>query len=158
MHPKAFSNKSRDVEESLIFDACLAKGIPMVGICRGGQFLNVKSGGRMYQHVTNHCGDHYLICKDTGQRMIVSSTHHQMMRPSNSGYVIAHAQEGGVRESVSAASGINSSIASKQEEDCEVVFYAKTKCLCFQPHPEFLNADYETMTSFFFECIKNYLL
>ena len=157
-HPKSSINPFRDKYESTIFESCLSEGIPMVGICRGGQFLNVKSGGKMYQHVTNHIGDHIMVCRDTDKRILVSSTHHQMMRPSNAGYILAYANQGGVRENMSNINGINTSLASKQEEDCEVVYYANTKCLCFQPHPEFRDDEYDDMRDFFFDCIKTYLV
>ena len=60
VHPLTFSSVRRDEKEKAIFDACCERNLPMVGICRGGQFLNVMSGGKMYQHVTNHTRQHYV--------------------------------------------------------------------------------------------------
>src|SRR5690242_167619 len=53
-------NRLRDQKEKLIFDAALEREIPMVGICRGGQALNVFNGGKMWQHVNNHCRSHVI--------------------------------------------------------------------------------------------------
>ncbi|MNW00991.1 hypothetical protein D3C71_1965620 [compost metagenome] len=39
------------------------------------------------------------------------------------------------------------------EPDTEVVAYATTKCLCFQPHPEFFRADHECF-KYYFDCIN----
>lgn len=72
-----------------------------VGICRGAQFLNIMSGGRMWQHVDGHTRDH-LVCRyvfDTNDHKVcrdmkqykVTSTHHQMMIPGEGGYEIGHA-------------------------------------------------------------------
>lgn len=40
--------------------------IPMVGICRGAQFLNVMAGGKMIQHVEGHAihGTHEIVVTD----------------------------------------------------------------------------------------------
>lgn len=111
---------------------------PMVGICRGGQFLNVMSGGTMFQHVNNHAiiGTHPATGKD-GEEIEVSSTHHQLMRPSLRGEVLLTANR-----------QTTSRIYWNVEKDCfsedthpiadvECVFYEHTNSLCFQPHPEF---------------------
>ncbi len=44
-------NKARDEKEVLIFEMAKKHGIPMTGICRGSQFLNVMCGGTMVQHL-----------------------------------------------------------------------------------------------------------
>lgn len=109
--------------------------VPKVGICRGGQLLNVMSGGSMWQHVDGHCpaGDsHPMIDLLFSRESIpVTSYHHQMMIKGPDGYVLAAAQE---------AKNFESADPSKQklkhEYDPEVLWYPKTKSLCFQPHPE----------------------
>lgn len=42
-------NKRRDEEEGKIYGAALANDIPILGICRGHQLLNVLQGGTLYQ-------------------------------------------------------------------------------------------------------------
>ena len=153
-HPQSYCSLERDSIESKLFNVALKLEKPMVGICRGGQFLNVMSGGKMYQHVTNHCRSHLLVDGELGTSVYVSSTHHQMMRPSGDAIVVATADEGGYKEHME--NGIINRVTD--EDDVEVVFYPKTRCLCFQPHPEFDNPIYEDMRAYFFMLINRYLL
>src|SRR5512138_3194140 len=60
-HIRTYSNPLRDSVEKSIFNVFMEKEIPMLGICRGGQFLNCMSGGKMYQHVSNHTCDHDMM-------------------------------------------------------------------------------------------------
>lgn len=53
-HPYTGFNKQRDAVEKQIFHHAIHEGIPCVGICRGGQFLNVMHGGKLWQHVHGH--------------------------------------------------------------------------------------------------------
>jgi putative glutamine amidotransferase len=47
-------NVPRDQFESMVFDLLAAKKVPVLGICRGMQFVNVKMGGKVKQHVEGH--------------------------------------------------------------------------------------------------------
>jgi GMP synthase-like glutamine amidotransferase len=152
-HPETYNSVRRDEEEQKIFKAAIRAHIPMVGICRGAQFLNVMSGGRMYQHVEKHTQSHYITDIQTGEVVYVSSTHHQMMMPSGDGVLIASTRLGGSREWY--AGEIFKRDVS--DEDIEVVYYPATNCLCFQPHPEFTGAAYDGMTAYFEKCVKTYL-
>lgn len=143
----------RDEYEGRIAAKCLEHNIPMVGICRGGQFLNVFSGGRMYQHVEGHTRPHSITDVETGETVYVSSTHHQMIMPSSDALLVATAALGGSRE------WFDGHVAKKDisKEDIEVVYYAKTKALCFQPHPEFNSPEYEGMKKYFAGLLVKYL-
>ncbi|MCS0636156.1 gamma-glutamyl-gamma-aminobutyrate hydrolase family protein [Streptomyces sp. LP05-1] len=46
----------RDVWELALIDAALAAGVPVLGICRGMQLLNVALGGTLLQHLDGHTG------------------------------------------------------------------------------------------------------
>lgn len=146
-------NIRRDMEEKSIFDQAYALNIPMVGICRGAQFLNVMSGGRMYQHVEGHTRSHYITDVQTGEQVYVSSTHHQMMMPSPEAVLVASSTLGGSRE------WFDGQVAKRDvaKTDIEVVYYLRTNCLCFQPHPEFERAEYEGMKHYFASCMAMYL-
>lgn len=141
----SYNDVYRDEKEKRLFEFCLENKIPMVGICRGGQFLNVMSGGKMYQDVTNHGGSHYLVDEETGETVYVSSTHHQMMLPNDESAIII-AKSRGVR---SHREWYFNNIRKRDENDegIEVVYYTHTNCLCFQPHPEF--DGYPGMTNYF---------
>lgn len=146
-HHTTYSDPQRDAFEKAIFERCVELELPMVGICRGGQFLNVMSGGSMWQDVDNHGihGTHMLFDLVTGAVVDVSSTHHQMMRPSGSGQVIAVASESSRRENIYSIEGTFS-------DDVEVVLYRNTKSLCFQPHPEY--PGFKACQEYFFELLK----
>ncbi|MCT9081218.1 gamma-glutamyl-gamma-aminobutyrate hydrolase family protein, partial [Streptomyces fulvoviolaceus] len=40
--------------ELALVDAALAAGVPLLGICRGMQLLNVALGGTLVQHISGH--------------------------------------------------------------------------------------------------------
>lgn len=150
LRPKTYCSQRRDLEEAGYFAFAQRCSIPMAGICRGGQFLNVMNGGKMYQHVDGHATgrNHILFDRFTSKYCNVTSTHHQMMIPHYSGEVIAIANESKVKESYD-------SVFLANEADVEVVYYDNTKSLCFQPHPEFYNAD--STRDYYFELINRYL-
>jgi gamma-glutamyl-gamma-aminobutyrate hydrolase PuuD len=163
--PLATTNFSRlrDQKESLIFDACLEREIPMVGICRGGQFLNVKNGGKMWQHVKNHCGSHIARIEvppfnkgkkdqDLRRTIEVTSTHHQMMIPTEDAVILATALVATEKSNVAYTKiGI-----TEDDPDTEVCAYPDTNSLCFQPHPEMHSATPECI-DFFEECLDNWI-
>lgn len=152
-HPYTYSDPYRDAREQRLFNEAFARNIPMVGICRGGQLLNVLSGGRMYQHVTGHGGSHNIIDEATGETILVTSTHHQMIMPSENGQLIAFALNGGTREWMEG----EVIKLEKSDKDNEVVWYHETRSLCFQPHPEYNQGseEYGRMRSYFFQLIDN---
>ncbi len=152
-HALTGNHIERDQEEMKLFKLCQDNQIPVVGICRGAQFLNVMSGGRMYQHVEKHTRSHYIVDAVTGETVYVSSTHHQMMMPSPDALLVATAALGGERE------WFDGSIARRDVSACdiEVVFYPHTKALCFQPHPEFRAVEYDGMQKYFQTLLSRYL-
>lgn len=127
-HPATHSSLNRDVQEAGVYKICRLRGIPMAGICRGGQFLNVMSGGRMFQDVNNHAigGTHKATDLETSTVVDVTSTHHQMMVAGKNGEVLCVATLATRRE-----------YDDFEGPDTEVVFYRDDKVLCFQPHPEY---------------------
>jgi putative glutamine amidotransferase len=46
----------RDALETEAWEAALKRGIPVLGICRGFQAINIFSGGTLLQHVDGHAG------------------------------------------------------------------------------------------------------
>lgn len=153
-HPYTGNNPLRDVREQRTYNYARELNIPMVGICRGGQFLNVMSGGRMYQHVSNHTMSHEIVDVITGETVYVTSTHHQMMMPSEKGLIVA------------VSSGVSSDREwfdqevfrrDNTDQGIEVVFYEHTKSLCFQPHPEYNNGKDCPMRQYFSDLLGRYL-
>lgn len=154
-HKATWNNPARDQFEVRLFDQAQALGIPCVGICRGGQFLNVVSGGEMYQDVSGHAlyDGHMLTDVESGETIYVSSTHHQMFKPSKDAIIVAVSSLGGTRE------WWNGQMFARDvsNTDYEVVYYPHTNSLCFQPHPEFGNPEYDEMKKYFEQCLSKYL-
>ena len=126
-----------------------------VGICRGGQLLNVVNGGSMWQHVTGHAGGpHDLTDIVTGAIYRVTSTHHQMMRPGPDGLVLATAREARMKLAHGDEWHLEYDHKARKADldDVEVVWYENSKSLCFQPHPEFGGA--KECTDYFFELLE----
>lgn len=155
-HRTTGDNLDRDLFEASFFAIARRMGIPMVGICRGGQFLNVMSGGKMYQHVSGHATgrNHLLVDHDTEREVLVSSTHHQMMRVGEGGQLVASASLGGFKEYMWGNENVRVT-GPANEPDAEVVYYPDTKALCFQPHPEFFDVEHEC-PRYFFELLERY--
>lgn len=69
-------NRERDSAEVPIFELALKYKIPMTGICRGSQLLNVLCGGKLVHHLNGHGMSHQA--KAAVGSFMVTSTHHQM--------------------------------------------------------------------------------
>lgn len=143
-HPETMSSMVRDLKDKRIFDEAAHRAIPMVGICRGGQFLNVMNGGTLFQHVDGHATGHTHQMEDvrTGKRITVTSTHHQMMIPGPGGVVIGTARQSTCREWMHPL-GEQVLRHEGYYEDVEVVWYPDQNILCYQPHPEYPSGDAE---------------
>lgn len=146
-----YFNRDRDQRDRRMFEQ--TEGLLRLGICRGGQFLNVMNGGRMYQDINNHTRYHDLIDVATGEVHFVTSTHHQEMIPTSSGKVLAIARQATVKYTDSVV--INTPIIP----DTEAVWYPKTRSLCYQPHPEFnqTHPAPKATRKYFFELIARCL-
>jgi len=145
----------RDDKDKAIYTLAIKNNIPMLGICRGAQFLTVMNGGKLIQHVEGHAnGDHNASLHDPsaigieGEVFNTTSTHHQMMYPFNldpSSYDILASSE----EELSSIYHKNKTEVFKEEEidvECEIVYYKETLCLCIQGHPESMLTDEVMMT------------
>lgn len=148
IHPSLYNSKhsryshapvvpsERDNIEKLVFDIAQKLGAPTIGVCRGAQLQCALSGGSLYQHVTNHSGDHTMITKD-GERIVVSSAHHQMMNPKDVKHDLI-----GWSENVLSRVHLNEDDENLEVEvEPEVILFNDTKSLAFQYHPEFMSKE-----------------
>jgi gamma-glutamyl-gamma-aminobutyrate hydrolase PuuD len=129
------------------FEYAFDHNIPMIGICRGGQFLNVMCGGKMWQDVDKHAirGTHLAIDLASGEEVEVTSTHHQMMKPSDEGILLLQA---------TFIAEVRSPMLMAHMRGVEAVLYPHYNTLCFQPHPEYGECPTREL---FFEYIKTHL-
>lgn len=156
-HPHTGNNIVRDVAEQGIFNYCLENEIPMAGICRGGQFLNVMNQGKMYQHCDGHAihGTHKARIEESGLIVDVTSTHHQIMRPNYDDAIIL--MRSAEKLSTYMEYMADGEIQNEENGDeIEAVFYPRTMSLCFQPHPEYCDANSSCVNAYR-SFLRNYL-
>ncbi len=155
-HPLTGIDPQRDMREQKIHNMCINLNKPMVGICRGAQFLNVMSGGKMFQDVRGHAiqGTHEAIDIATGKGYQVTSTHHQMMRCGEHGALLAYADHIGKNKQY--MDGLYVVELIGKEQDAEAIWYENTNSLCFQPHPEY-GDFFDDCTNMFFMYVETYI-
>ena len=85
------SDPERDKMEAALFNFARHRvNIKMVGICRGMQFLNVMSGGKLIHDLKGHGGlNHNVLARDAEEPFIVNSWHHQMCVPHKETHILA---------------------------------------------------------------------
>ncbi len=149
-HPYSHCDAGRDAAEIALFNKAITLELPVVGICRGGQFVHVMNGGKIWQHVDNHGipQGHDARCSETGDVVLVTSTHHQMM-------------VGNVGDIVLTAVNTDHTYKERVENDqvvrypadvapeVEAVYHKETNSLSFQPHPEMCRKDSGCQDLFF---------
>lgn len=121
----------RDMEEALLFNLCIERKIPVLGICRGAQFACALLGGKLWQHVDGHAGrDHPITVDGKGYR--TNSYHHQMMRPSMEMEVL------GSSPCLSPIKYTESGPIVDEGDEAEIVYHRSKKVLMIQGHPEWV--------------------
>lgn len=131
-------NWNRDEYESEMFDLAMKHNIPCVGICRGSQFLCVKSGGKLCQHIENHSvSRHHKIKTHDNQIIECNSFHHQMQLPPDDAVILATAEP---RLSKVYLNGDDEFFVP--EHEYEAAYYPNTNSLGIQWHPEWLGYNH----------------
>lgn len=135
-------NKHAHVHSSLYADKrdlsvwnMTPKDTTKVGICRGGQFLHVMNGGTLYQDVDNHHASHKVYDTVWKKELVVTSSHHQMMKKGEAGDIFTFAEKQGER-----FQGEYGDIEAPDVEP-EGIWYDNTRSLCLQFHPEWVGKD-----------------
>lgn len=141
-------DKERDEAEKIWFHEARLREKPMVGICRGAQFLNVMNGGQLVQDMSGHHGSHKAWSyTNVGASLTVSSDHHQMMVPNKftSELLLFGASSSSIKpDTLISQLPPHPMTEAAGKVDPEVVLYRETRCLCHQPHPEWMEdtSDY----------------
>jgi gamma-glutamyl-gamma-aminobutyrate hydrolase PuuD len=55
-HPTTQSRPDRDAQEMALLTAAIDRDVPVLGLCRGGQLMNVMLGGTLHQHLPDVVG------------------------------------------------------------------------------------------------------
>lgn len=152
-HKRTHFSTDRDARDIKTYRASREKF--KVGICRGGQFLNVFSGGKLWQHVDNHHTPHGIRDLVTGKIVMSTSVHHQAFRPAKGAVVVAVCHESTMKEAerdswFKSMPRVNNNFAT----DYEALFYSDTRSLCVQGHPEW--GATEAFQDYFHELISRY--
>lgn len=136
-HPSTYHSVSRDKFEQAVFEKSIKLKKPIVGICRGSQFICAMSGGKLVQNISGHGVNHDLKTDDD-RTIRVTSTHHQMQLPPKNAEPIAWAEP---RRSTfyEGAPGVN----YKPELEYDVVWYPSVNALGMQYHPEYMASNSE---------------
>lgn len=125
---------TRDSSDLALYKKCLDLGIPMFGVCRGAQFLHVMNGGKLFQDVDGHYGEHTMWDRKNKRVLLgVSSVHHQMCIANTEGGmdIIAEAHTSSKR-------WLNpDKCESGHKRDLEAFFYRDTCAFGVQGHPEY---------------------
>ena len=109
---------ARDAFEMALLDGAAQAGVPVLGICRGIQTLNVHGGGTLHQHVAPHaCFDQRpnyiahrvgftegsLLASLYGPSRKVNSLHHQSIDRVADGFVVTARSDDGSIEGIESA-------------------------------------------------------
>lgn len=134
-HNLCYSDITRDRHEKVVFKYALRHKIPMTGICRGVQFLNVMAGGELMHHIDGHEG---VVHEFSGPRLKtsikVNSFHHQMVIPANDSHVIGWSKS----RLSNRYYGKNDEREEWNSSEVEAVIFPKIKACGVQYHPEWM--------------------
>lgn len=131
----------RDAFEMSLLDNAADAGLPVLGICRGIQVLNVHSGGTLNQHVPEHAcfnqppaetvhevrfTDGSLMASLYGASRKVNSLHHQTLASVGAGYTVTGLSEDGTVEAIESSErrwlGVQWHPEMMEERDLDPVF------------------------------------
>jgi len=117
-------NPERDAFDIALIKLAIERGIPLLGICRGHQIMNVACGGTLYQDIPSQFGSSDLIkhrqqapswygthrveleqnsvlAKILGKTMVVTNSfHHQAIKDIAPGFVVTGRTKDGIIEAM----------------------------------------------------------
>lgn len=147
-HPRTSSNPIRDRREEEAYQEAVGLSIPLLGVCRGSQWLCVMAGGELVQHM-QHPSPHYISTID-GQKLQVTSSHHQAQYPwmmdkedfKLIGWAddLSPIHENGNQKEIGIGHGGLMPYKSVRDNlpEVEICYYKEPRALCVQSHPEWI--------------------
>jgi GMP synthase-like glutamine amidotransferase len=144
---RTYVNADRDQIEHTTYGR-YAGLVPLLGICRGAQLLTVLNRGSLIQHTNGHSMTNHTISSLSYHGVYtINGDHHQMMYPFNldkSSYEILYHSH--MFKSSTYLNGNNEEIELPSFfVEPEIVFYPKSKALCIQGHPEWMDGTHPTV-------------
>lgn len=125
----SYSDTFVDVKTFGLINIAERLGIPIIGVCRGGQALCVYHGGSMKQDISNHAiGSRTHPVEYAGTKFNMCSAHHQGM--------VAGIKDLGEAE-----------LYYSEDENLEII--VRDTSVSFQPHPEYHPEGHECRKVFF---------
>lgn len=149
-------NDERDVYDLILVKLAIEHNVPLLGICRGLQLINVAMGGTLYQDLPSQHSQQINHRLESGEILAhkvalvpgtqvkrilnvdsieVNSLHHQAIKKLAPGLVISGKSEDGVVEMIEA--------------------YPTRQILAVQFHPEYFAAEGDTLMGKFFKFLIN---
>lgn len=144
----------RDKAEINMWKAARKKNIPILGICRGSQFVCAQSGGTLVQDCTNHGHTHSIVTND-GRVLDMTSTHHQMMYPFNIKHELIAWAPRRSHKYVYAGLDFREDLL---EREPEIVYFPETNALGVQGHPEYFRDKNHPTVMYVRTLVKDRLL
>ena len=136
----------RDVWEWKAMQHCKANNIPIIGVCRGAQFMCAFAGGKLVQHVNSHNGGNHQVVTKDGEMFGVTSAHHQMMDVEGTRHELLAWTPSPLStlffgETSETPAHIKEGLSTNTFAEPEAVFFPDIMGLAIQGHPEWANKN-----------------
>lgn len=150
--PGTYTDAERDEVCMKLYEHCRKERIPMLGICRGAQFLWVAQGGQLWQDLDNHDdGEHQVMYLPTQQKLRASSVHHQACKIGS-----ADGMRVLMTSTVSTRREDDTAVRHGTSTDLEAYSFKKSGILGIQGHPEY--AGYEEYSYVCAKMVREHLI
>ena len=143
----------RDKQERVWVEQAIELGIPIIGVCRGAQFICAMAGGKLIQHCTGHGSSHDMTTHD-GKVYQTTSSHHQMLSPFNLPDDDYKMLAWSTEELSDRYDGETPDEQLVPLVEPEVVLFPNIRALAIQGHPEWCNSDRDPYVQWCLKQIK----
>ena len=156
-HMTTQCNMDRDIKEMAAFRMARSLDKPLLGICRGAQFLCVMAGGILVQH-QRHPANHKIRVMGHQHEITVTSSHHQRQYPFEQ--KLSFMLLGWCNLSPFSYGEADEELG-KDKPEVEIAYYPKIRALAIQSHPEWQThskAKEDTDAIFYFQTLLGKLI